>query len=113
MSFVTFATQTVTLLLPKVIEERGEEVEDWSDPDRVDVGGCSVQPAQGTRDFEHADGVTADYSVYLPPDTVIPRRCRVELPTTDGQFVLLGEPQPWIYGLSTDHWRIRLRRRDG
>lgn len=109
----SFARQTVALLTPNLIEERGETVEDWSNPNRTEVSGCSVQPGSGDRDFEHADGVTADYTVYLPPDAVVPRRARVELPTTDGQFIILGEPQPWIYGMSTDHVRIRLKRRDG
>lgn len=109
----SFARQTVNILTPSLIEERGEMVEDWATPESVTVSGCSVQPGSGDRDFEHANGVTADYTVYLPPDAVVPRRARVALPTTDGQFIILGEPEPWIFGLSTDHVRIRLKRRDG
>lgn len=108
----SFATQTINLLAPTLIDERGEQVEDWSNPTRTPVEGCSVQPGNGDRDFEHADGVVADFTVYLPP-MLVPRRARVELTVTDGDFVLLGEPEPWIFGLSTDHVRIRLRRRDG
>lgn len=109
----SFARQTVTVLTPTLIEERGETVEDWSSPTSIVVAGCSVQPGSGDRDFEHADGVTADFTVYLPPSAVVPRRARIEVPVTDGQFILLGEPEPWIYGMSTDHVRIRLKRRDG
>ena len=109
----SFARQSVTLLTPDLITERGETVEDWSNPSETVVPGCSVQPGNGGRDFDHADGVTADYTVYLPPTAVVPRRARVRLPTTDGDFILLGEPQPWVFGLSTDHVRILLKRRDG
>lgn len=109
----SFATQTITLLTPSLITERGESVEDWGAPVRTPVLGCSVQPGNGSRDFEHADGVTADFTVFIPPTVSVPRRARVELPVTDGDFILLGEPEPWIFGLSTDHIRIRLRRRDG
>lgn len=108
-----FANQTVVVLMPEEIVERGETVESWTVPTRTPIDGCSVQPGNGGRDFEHADGVVADFTVYLPETAMVPRRARVELPVTDGQFVLLGEPEPWIYGLRTDHVRIRLRRRDG
>ena len=113
MALPRFARQTVHWVIPGSIEERGEQVEDWSTASRVSVAGCSVQPGNGDRDFEHSDGVTADYTVYLPPDAPVHRRGRMELPTTDGEFVLEGEPEPWIFGLSTDHIRVRLRRRDG
>lgn len=111
----SFALQTVTILTPALIEERGEVVEDWSDPVVQEISGCSVQPGNGGADFEHADSLTADYTVYLPPETVLPDDSfRVELPTTSGQFVLLGEPQPWKFGMRVDNIRIRLeRRRDG
>ena len=113
MALPHFARQSVTIVTPGTIIERGQPVEDWSTPTRTTITGCSIQPGSGERDHENADGVTADYTVYLPPSAVVPRRARVELPTTDGQFVLQGEPEPWIYGLSTDHVRIRLERRDG
>lgn len=110
-----FARQSVNILTPVLIEERGETVEDWSDPVRSTVTGCSVQPGNGGADFEHADSLTADYTVYLPPETVLPvESFRVELSTTSGQFTLMGEPQPWKFGMRVDHLRIRLeRRRDG
>lgn len=108
-----FAKQTIVLLTPALIEERGETVEDWSTPNRVVVLKCSVQPGDGGADHEHADGMIADYTVYVPPETVLPENFRVELPTTSGQFILEGEPQPWIFGMRVDHLRIRLKRRAG
>lgn len=111
----SFARQTVNVLTPVLIEERGELVEDWSTPAVQVVTGCSVQPGNGGADFENADSLTADYTVYMPPETVLPDESfRVELPTTSGQFILMGEPQPWKFGMRVDNIRIRLeRRRDG
>lgn len=108
-----FANQTVVILTPVLLEERGEIVEDWSLPIRVSVEKCSVQPGDGAADNEHANALIADYTVYLPPETVLPEKFRVELPTTAGQFILTGEPQPWIFGMRVDHLRIRLKRRAG
>lgn len=108
-----FASKSITELTPTLIEERGEMVEDWSTPIRRTIKRCSIQPGEGDRDFEHADGVTANYTVFMPAGTVVDRRARFEIPTTDGQFLLLGEPEVWDTGLATDHVRLRLRRRDG
>lgn len=114
MALPSFAKQTIQVLEPLLIEERGEVVEDWSQPVKSPVEDCSVQPGNGDADHERANALIADYTVYLPPETVLPEAFRVELPTTSGQFVLRGEPQPWIFGMRADNIRIRLvRRKDG
>ncbi len=113
MGLPRIARQTVTLVEPVMVVERDELVPDWSEPVRIEVSGCSVQPGNGGADYEHADGLTADYTVYMPPGTALPDRFRVELPAAAGQFVLQGEPQPWLVGMRLDHIRIRLERRDG
>ncbi|MCT1607159.1 hypothetical protein M3B43_07430 [Nesterenkonia massiliensis] len=114
MALSPFATHAITIVEPGLITERGQEVEDWSSPTRRTITGCSVQPGAGARDMEHGDGVTADYTVYLPPEALVPARARVELPEqASGQFLIQGEPERWIFGATTDHIRIRLRRRDG
>lgn len=108
-----FAKQTIVLLEPVLIVERGETVEDWAAPLRTPVPGCSVQPGDGDADHVHADGETADYTVYVPPGAALPEKFRVELPTAAGQFTVQGEPAPWIFGLRSDHIQIRLIRRAG
>lgn len=111
-----FAKQTIVLVTPALIEERGEMVEDWVNSSRDPVELCSVQPGNGDADYEHADSLTADYTIYMPPETALPPSgFRVELPgIADGQFVLQGEPQPWIFGMRTDNIRVRVvRRKDG
>lgn len=110
---VRFGRKSITELTPTLIEERGEIVEDWGTPIRRTIRGCSVQPGEGDRDFERADSVTADYTVFMPARTVVDQRARYELPTTTGQFLSLGPPEVWDTGLTTDHVRLRLRRRDG
>lgn len=106
------ARQSVAILSPGVTVDRGREVEDWTNPDRAVVEGCSVQPGAGERDHEHADGVVADFTVYLPPDTVVDSRARFEVPQVPGQFIQEGEPERWLMGHRLDHVRVRLRRRD-
>lgn len=113
MALSSFDRQTVIVLTPILIEERGQVVEDWSSPVRTAVTGCSAQPGGGGADYEHAIALDADFTVYFPPQTALPDRFRVELPHSSGDFVLAGEPEPWIFGFKTDHIRVRVRRRDG
>lgn len=107
------ARQSVSILTPGETIDRGREVEDWSNPARTVVSGCSVQPGSGGRDHEHADGVIADFTVYLPPETEVDPRARFEVPQVPGQFIQEGEPERWLMGHRLDHVRVRLRRRDG
>lgn len=105
--------QTITELTPGVRIDRGEEFEDWSRPNRRQVKGCSIQPGEGDRDHDRADGVTAAFTVFAPAGARIDPRARIELPGVTGEFILLGEPEVWATGLRNDHVRLRLRRRDG
>lgn len=113
MPLPRFAKQSVVVLTPGVLVERGEPVDDWS-PDAVTrtvVSGCSVQPGNGSRDLDHRDGVMAAYTVFAPLGTVINGRHRVELPgIASGQFILLGEPLVHAYGFSVDNVQIALQR---
>lgn len=113
MALSSFDKHTVTVLTPLLIEERGEVVEDWGSPNRQVVQNCSAQPGGGGADYENAQALDADYTVYFPPATVLPRSFRLELPHASGEFIMAGEPEPWIFGFSTDHIRVRVRRRDG
>lgn len=113
MALSSFDKQTVVVLTPLLIEERGQVVEDWSNPVRTPVHGCSAQPGGGGASFENEQALDADYTVYFPPETALPRSFRLELPHADGEFMLAGEPEPWIFGFHTDHIRVRVRRRDG
>lgn len=113
MALPSWARQTVVILAPGVTLDRGEETEDWTNPTRTVVTGCSVQPGQGDRDMSFADGVTAAFTVYLPPEVSVDPRARVEVPGVEGQFLILGEPQQWLGPQRTSHVRIYLRRRDG
>ena len=42
----SFATQTITIIRPTFVDERGSLVPDWDNPEKtIKVDGCSVQPA--------------------------------------------------------------------
>lgn len=105
-------TQWVDVLTPGVTVDRGREVEDWTSPTVTRMAPASVQPGAGDRDHWHADGVTADYTVFLPPTFTVDPRARLRIPMEEGDFLQVEPPQKWIVGSSLDHLRLRLRRRD-
>ena len=41
----SWATDTVTRLRATVITQRGSEIPDWTNPDSLEITGCSMQPA--------------------------------------------------------------------
>lgn len=112
MALPSFARQTITVVRPGVLIERGQEVPDWSTDavTRALVTGCSVQPGNGSRDLDHRDGVMAAYTVFSPPGTPVEGTCRIELPGKSGQFTIMGEPMDQSYGLRVDHVMFALQR---
>lgn len=106
-------TQWVDVLVPGVTVDRGREVPDWANSTVTRLAPASVQPGTGERDHEHADGVTADYTVFLPSTFSVDPRARVRIPFEEGDFLQVEPPQKWLVGSDLDHLRLRLRRRDG
>lgn len=105
--------KSIHVLMPGIVMDRGQRVEDWSKPSRRTVAGCSVQPGEGERDFSFADGVTASYTVFCPINAGIDPRARLELPGESGQFIQVSPPERWDEGPRASHVRLRLRKRDG
>lgn len=111
--FSDLLTQSVVMLTPGVRMDRGEAVADWSNPVSTHLAPASVQPGGGDTDHANAEGVSAEWVVYLTPDVQVDLRARFELPDMEGQFVQTQAPQVWRPGLGLDHVRVLLRRRDG
>lgn len=90
----SWANDTLTRLRPAVVIQRGSEIPDWSAPDRLDIPGCSVQPAGTTLTQDgRIQGVTDGYSCYLPPGSDVRAGDRIEY--RGAVYAVIGEPRPW------------------
>ena len=90
----SWCTEKITRLRPGVTTSRGSEVFDWSDPDALEIPGCSVQPAStGLSQDGRVLGISEGLTVYLPPGSDIQAGDRVVI---DGRtYVINGEPKVW------------------
>ena len=69
----TFARETVTIIHPGTMQDRGVIVPDWEHATRSTVAGCSVQPAGTSRTFASARvlNIQDAYTLYAPPGAPI------------------------------------------
>lgn len=73
-----WCTDTLTVVRPQERVERGSVIRDWEHATRHAVNGCSVQPAQSTRDFSDREAQsTVVYHVFAPPTADIRKGDRV------------------------------------
>lgn len=90
----SFCAETVTRLRPTLVDKRGTRVLDWSSPDELPIGGCSVQPSASSRDLDgRTIQVTEDWTLYAPPGSDIEAGDRIQW--EDLTFELDGAPMPW------------------
>ena len=63
------ATQTVVVVEPTLVDDRGTLVPDWTQEpaSRTQVEGCAVQPLAGSEDVDGRQHTTARWKVWLPP----------------------------------------------
>ena len=108
----SFANQSVTRIRPTTKTTRGSNVPDWSNPDRLVISGCSVQPAstdlfQDGRVLGILDGITC----YMPPGADIQEGDRIEF---DGNvYTIDGAPRKWPAAGNLAHTQLRLVRWSG
>ena len=108
----TFATQEVTRLRPGVTTSRGSEVLDWSNPSRLVISGCSVQPAATSLSQDgRVLGISESWTAYLPEGSDVQAGDRIEF---DGQvFTINGEPKKWTGALNLSNVQLNLTRWEG
>lgn len=108
----SFARQTVTRLRPATRTVRGSEIRDWSDPDRLEIRNCSVQPgttelSQDGRVLGIMDGLTC----YMPFGSDVQEGDRIEY---EGKvYEINGAPKAWHGVGNTSHVQCILRRWTG
>lgn len=96
MAVPSFARDAVTVVRPGVKEIRGTQVQDWTNPTRIPLAGCSVQPANAGQtqvDEARVNRVEADIVIYAPPGADVKAGDRVEW--NDDTWQVVGVPQAW------------------
>ena len=91
----SWATQTVTVVHPAMVDDRGTMVPDWSATpvSEVPVPGCSVQPGATAEVLAARQGSSIRWTVLAPPTLVATARDGVRFEGV--LYQINGEPQPW------------------
>ena len=94
MAIPSWASQTITRIRPGTKESRGSVIPDWNNTDRLDIGGCSVQPASTGVVLEgRVLGIEEGLSVLMPEGSDVIAGDRIEY---DGNiYTINGEPKKW------------------
>lgn len=108
---LSFATQTITRQRPMLVDDgHGNQIPDWSNPDSLDIPGCSVQPGASQEDLINRDATLIAYTVWAPAGADVNAGDHVTFGSTI--FEVDGEPERWATGI-LDHTKILLTRWEG
>lgn len=110
MSVLSFWRQSVTRIRPTTKMERGSEIPDWSNPNRLVIYGCSVQPASTSLSQDgRVLGVTDGLTVYAPANADIQAGDRIEF--GGNVYTINGDILRWPSASgSLDHLHINIVR---
>lgn len=90
----SWANDTVIRLRAAIITQRGSEIPDWTNPDRLEIPGCSMQPAGTSLTQDgRVQGTTDGYTCYLPPGADVIAGDRIEY--GGNVYTINGEPMVW------------------
>ena len=103
----SFCNDEVIRIRPGTKEERGSTIPDWSNPDRLVIEGCSVQPAATTLAQDgRVLGISESMTAYLPDDADVEAGDRIEY---EGYtFTITGEPKIWHGPLNMSNMQLNL-----
>lgn len=90
--FVSFARETVVVVEPVIVEQRGKKVRTYPDTG-VSVAGCSVQPGASSEDTALRENVTIRWTVFMPPNVRVSAYSKVIV--RGRAYQVEGEPQEW------------------
>lgn len=109
----SFVRQSITIVRPTFIDERGSLVPDWDNPEKtIEVDGCSVQPATTSLSQDgRVLGISDGWTAYLPEETDVQAEDHI---VWDGNtYEINGEPRKWIGPMRTSHIQLDLIRWEG
>jgi len=89
----SWCDDTVKVTRAPWMETRGTKVRDWANATTHTVGGCSVQPASTSRNFERAQQETDRWTLYAPPQSDIQAGDRIN--HHGATFEVDGAPYTW------------------
>lgn len=101
--------ETVTVVEPVIVEDRGTSLPDWSqDPaSSTEVTGCSVQPGSSSEDLNGRLNVDVQWTVWMPPGTSIGPHSGVIVRGT--RYSVNGQPKSWnVASMGLDHIVVEL-----
>lgn len=109
----SFCRDTVTRIRPGFKKVRGSLIPDWDNATKVDIKGCSMQPASTSLTEDgRVMGISDTYTLFAPPDADIEAGDQIEF---HGKvFEIDGDVriQPSATG-RLDHLNITLKRYQG
>lgn len=101
-------TQTVTRLrATSGSDEYHNDGEDWSEPNELELTGCSVQPGGGGQYDDSRSAITTLFTVWTPLGSDVLDTDRIRYAGTD--YAIDGSVDRWEVGASLDHLVIRLK----
>lgn len=105
----SFWRQTITRIRPGTKSERGSTVYDWTNPDRLEIKECSVQPAGTSLTQDgRVQGVMDGLTVYAPEDADVQAGDRIEY---QGRvYTINGDPLIWPGVARMQHMQLNLQR---
>lgn len=108
----SFCNDEIVRLRPGTKEERGSTIFDWSNPDRLLIEGCSVQPTATTLSQDgRVLGTSESMTAYLPEDSDVIAGDRIEY---DGKvYTIIGEPKIWKGPLNMSNMQLNLTKWEG
>lgn len=90
----SWASDTVIRLRATIITQRGSEIPDWTNPNRLTITGCSMQPAGTSLTQDgRVQGTSDGYSCFLPPGADVQAGDRIEYGGL--VYTIMGEPRVW------------------
>lgn len=91
---ISFWNDTVTRLRPGTTTERGSTIADWSAPNELIIGHCSVQPATTSLSQDgRVLGITEGLTAYLPAGSDVQAGDRIRF--GGDIYTINGEPKVW------------------
>lgn len=109
MPLISFWTQKIIRLRPKTTISRGSPIYDWSDPDSLEIAGCSVQPASTSLSQDgRVQGIADGLTVYVPAEADIKAGDRIRFGGND--YTINGDPLMWPGAARLAHIQLNLQR---